>query len=102
MDRNEQSMRDEIIIEYKGNYIHVRHFGLECRRMIPSWSFAHILILLGFIIEHLPHLCICPVLPDQLFLWRKFFNIKSILSRALTGKKILAWILAPPAEISLV
>ena len=27
MDRNEQSMRDEVIIEYKGNYIHVRHYG---------------------------------------------------------------------------
>ncbi len=27
MDRNEQSMRDEIIIEYKDNYIHVRHYG---------------------------------------------------------------------------
>jgi hypothetical protein len=27
MDRNEQSMRDEIIIEYEGNYIHVRHYG---------------------------------------------------------------------------
>ena len=35
--------------------------------MIPSWSFAHILILLWVIIEQLPHLCTCPILPDQLF-----------------------------------
>jgi hypothetical protein len=35
--------------------------------MIPSWSFAHILILLRVIIEQLPHLCTCPVLPDPLF-----------------------------------
>jgi hypothetical protein len=35
--------------------------------MIPSWSFAHFLILLGFIIEQINHLCTCPVLPDPLF-----------------------------------
>jgi len=27
MDRSEQSVRDEIIVEYKDNYIHVRHYG---------------------------------------------------------------------------
>ena len=37
-----------------------RHLGLERRCMIPSWSFAHMLILLGFIIEQLSHLCPCP------------------------------------------
>jgi hypothetical protein len=36
--------------------------------MIPSWSFAHVLILLWNIIEQLPHLCTCPVLPDQLYI----------------------------------
>jgi len=51
--------------------------------MIPSWSFAHILILLGFTIEHLPHLCTCPVFPDPLSVigdelhWLKEFEYKS-------------------------
>src|SRR5664280_2119744 len=49
------------------------HFCLKYRRMIPSWSFAHILILLGFIIEHLPHLCTCPVFPDPLS-WSLFLS----------------------------
>jgi hypothetical protein len=34
--------------------------------MISSWSLAHSLILLGFIIEQFPHLCTCPVFPDPL------------------------------------
>ena len=36
--------------------------------MIPSWSFAHIIILLKLIIEQLYHLCTCPVSPDPLSL----------------------------------
>ncbi len=36
--------------------------------MIPSWSFAHFLILLGCIIEQSSHLCTCPVLPYPLLI----------------------------------
>ncbi len=35
--------------------------------MIPSWSFAHILILLWVIIEQFSHLCTCLIFPDQLY-----------------------------------